>query len=546
MNRRLTLWLLLSLVPASLRGQELGPIVNAYLAEYWKSRPGSAATAAGIHLYDKELDDLSALAIQQDVQRNKEFLERLQSLQDKSLTLDARVDRQILVDHIQLTLLDLEYTKPAQTRPQSYISLLGDSMMSLIKRQFASTQTRFSTLAERTRQIPRLLKQARTNLVNPPEICTRKALEMIPAAAEFLEKGIPRSAIEQGADKKVLARVQKEAVAAAAALRDFGHWLEKELLPKSKGDAFLGPDLYARRFKYALETEMTPEQVLTSAEADLKTTQAEIIRLAMQVAPGKQLADVFASLSQDAPQGPDLLRAHREAVVQGKMFVEKNRLAPVPQPDRLRIEPAPPFANAGAPGGVFDGAGPFEPELASFYYVSDDGESGSARVAGLRDGVPGRYLQWEAMNRSPEVLRKVFPNPAFVLGWASYAQQVMYEEGFEGQPRDRLAGLLIMARSDLDAIIDIRLHSRQITPAEAVRRLIDQGFLDESSAQKRVERASLYPTQLSGEYVGRLEILRLREDQRKQLGPAFVLGEFHQKLLSLGAPPIHAARELMK
>jgi uncharacterized protein (DUF885 family) len=42
--------------------------------------------------------------------------------------------------------------------------------------------------------------------------------------------------------------------------------------------------------------------------------------------------------------------------------------------------------------------------------------------------------------------------------------------------------------------------------------------------------------------VGKLQIMKLREDYRKKLGRAFTLRKFHDELLSHGMPPLDVTR----
>ena len=138
----LCLWLLSGTVFA----QDLSPLVNDYLAGYWKAHPASAATPAGIHTYDKELEDFSPASIQQEIQRNHDFLARLEHFEEERLKAEDRVDRDMLLDHLRLALLETEEMRSWKTHPQHYVSLLGQAALALIKRQFAPAPSRFAAI----------------------------------------------------------------------------------------------------------------------------------------------------------------------------------------------------------------------------------------------------------------------------------------------------------------------------------------------------------------------------------------------------------------
>ncbi len=492
---------------------DLATLTNEYLAGYWKARPSLAATPAGVHLHDNQLEDLTPAGRQQEVGRLRSFVVRLDRLDEKALSADARLDRALLLQHLRGELQDLEEGRAWQTRPQEYVTLPARAVHTLARRQFAAPGVRFAAAAARLQLVPRWLRQARLNLDNPPEIATRRALELAHASADYLETGILETAYEQGVDKKVAGRLRKAAKPAAQALRDFARWLEQDLLPRSKGNPVLGPERLAKRFHEAMGVQQTPDQVLASAEADLERTRTALARM-----PRREPVWL---------RPDETLRAYREGAARARKFVTEKRWAPLPQPDRLQFETAPAFLGLRRP--TLDPAGPFEPGLGAYFYVPDASCSEAEALAGgVELGYPGAYLQREALSRVSDVVRKVFARTAFLNGWGPYARHVMIEERFGSD----LAPTL---RLELEAITDIRLHSAKWTPSEAVDRLVELGRLEREDAESTVRYALLHPGVLSSYYIGKLELLALRERKRKEWAPGFNLREFHEYLLGAGA-----------
>jgi uncharacterized protein (DUF885 family) len=522
--------ILLCASPARAQG-EIGTLINEYLSGYWQARPVSAATPAGVHSQDKLLEDWSAAAVNAEVSRNRSVLARLQRLNPQSLGLDARADREHLLSRIRLEIADLAVRKSPESRPDLYVLLLGDAMFQLASRQFAPATVRFNAAVERLKLYPKFLKQARLNLGSPVEIHTRKALAILPAVSDYIDKEVPNAAVQQGVEKKDLVRVQKEAHAAAAAVRDFGKWLESDLLPRAKGReqaaATLDPTVYRQIFKDLLGTEMTPEQVLQAAEQELSRAPIP--------------APVAADKALDAFQ---ILTAFRQQEKESRAFTEQKKLTPIPMPDRLQFEPAPGYWPLREP--VLDPAGAFEPDTAFFLHIPAAAAFTRDTVKGglVRYAYPGGYVQRDAINHTDSVIRKVFPNAALIAGWQEYAAVIAKEAGKEGgfdtsDPAHDRAVLL-------DAIFDVRLNTGKITPAEAITELTGQFRCPSAEAEYRVWRALASPASLAAAYTGRLELLRLRADVRKDLGAAFILLEYHTKLLSFGAPSFASARELLK
>ncbi|GEM_PF-6185088 len=517
-------------IDARAQDRDLALIVNEYLPGYWAFRPVSAATPAGVHSQDKSLEDWSSTAVQAEIARNRAALSRIEKLDSKQLSAAARADRENLAARIRLVIADLDERKQASTRPDLYALLLGDAAWSLTNRQFAPATTRFDALDERLKLYPKVLKLARANFENPPEIDTRKALEILAGVADYLDKGVPNAAVTQGLEKKALSRVQKDAHVAAAAVRDFRAWMEAQLLPHSKGNPVTPEAAYRRIFRDRLGTAMTPEAVLAEAEKELGTAP-------LPVAP--PAADTLDALQ--------VLQALRQGERDPRLFTDQKRIAPIPMPDRLQFENAPPYSPRLS--AWLDPAGAFEPDLAFFIYVPASlalTRSG-AQAAIIRLGHPGAYLQREAMNHTDTIIRKVFPNLAFIAGWEEYAAVLMREAGYSAPGvKDAVHDAAHDRAVWLDAIFDIRLHLGKVTPEEAEKQLATQFACSPAEAHDRVWRSLSSPAAPSAAFVGKLELVRLRDQIHKEMGAAFILGEYHTRLLSLGAPTFAAAHELLQ
>ena len=555
------LLLFVLLVPTLLRAEtptseSFNGLVTEFLDGYWKANPAGAATSAGVHAYDDQMEDFSPAATEREVARLEKFLGRFEALDAKALTREQQVDRAILSDAIRYMLLELRELKPFERNPQFYVSFLGDAVLGPIKRNYAPADTRFRAVAARLDVVGRVLEQAKHNLSNPPEVYTRKAIELIPGTAEFFEKDVPSFAAEQKVSDGVRAEVEAAGKRAADALREFEKFCRQDLLLRSKGNFILGEELYRKKFRYYLGTDLKPEQVLDAAEKALRETQAEMQRLARQIDPQHPLPEVLANLSKDHPKRQEFLQAFRSSVDEIKKFIASKGFVALPSPDRLEIQPAPPFY--AIQGAFCDPPGPYEPDLPSFYYVSlldkftdaqaedllRDDNFHAIPIVTIHEAYPGHYVQLEVMNRTPSIVRKVFCNGPFVEGWAHYTGQIVFEEDF-GDAAMRLFQLKMATRAQLNAILDIKLHMGKITPAEAVEMLIKEGFQERTTAEKKVERASLTSGQLSTYFLGKYEILRLRDDYRRAQGNRFRLREYHDRLLALGAPPVQYARQLL-
>jgi uncharacterized protein (DUF885 family) len=230
------------------------------------------------------------------------------------------------------------------------------------------------------------------------------------------------------------------------------------------------------------------------------------------------------------------------------------------------LQETPPFARATTTASM-DTPGPFETiAKESFFNVTlpapGDSPAGIASLmAGFNIGTivststhetyPGHYMQYLWTPRAPSKLRKVFSANTNVEGWAHYCEQMMLDEGY-GQPgtgaKDareakyiRLGQLQDALLRDARFVVGIRMHTGKMSFAEAKEFFVKEGYQSAKIADIESKRGTSDPTYLYYT-LGKLQILKLREDYRKKVGAEFTLGKFHDEFMSQGFPPIAVVR----
>ena len=84
----------------------------------------------------------------------------------------------------------------------------------------------------------------------------------------------------------------------------------------------------------------------------------------------------------------------------------------------------------------------------------------------------------------------------------------------------------------------------QMTFEQGVDFFVKEGIRRGRTAERETKRGTSDPTYLYYT-LGKLEILKLREDYKKARGAGFSLEEFHNRFLSQGIPPIKVVRRAM-
>jgi uncharacterized protein (DUF885 family) len=90
----------------------------------------------------------------------------------------------------------------------------------------------------------------------------------------------------------------------------------------------------------------------------------------------------------------------------------------------------------------------------------------------------------------------------------------------------------------------IKLHTEDLSVEQGVRFFREEAFMEEGSARREAERGTFDPTYLVYT-VGKLMLLKLRQDYKQQQGKSFSLRSFHDTLLGQGTAPFWLHRQLL-
>jgi uncharacterized protein (DUF885 family) len=207
--------------------------------------------------------------------------------------------------------------------------------------------------------------------------------------------------------------------------------------------------------------------------------------------------------------------------------------------------------------------GPFETKpTRAYYYLTDVDRSWPAErqdehlrdynyptlwSISIHEVYPGHFLHYQHLRRVESKTRKsiMFAPASFVEGWAHYCEQMMIEAGFGRQDHGIKLGQLAEALIRLARfIVCIKLHAEDMSVEQGVRFFKDEAFMEEASARREAERGTFDPTYLVYT-VGKLMLLKLRQDFKQQQGKSFSLRSFHDTLLGQGTAPFWLHRQLM-
>src|SRR5216110_2660275 len=252
-------------------------IAHEYIEQYLRTNPEDA-TELGDHRFDGQLTDYSPEARAKELATQKEFRDKLSAIDGSQLTGANNVDFHILKENIDYEIFRGEELKDPEWNPLVYMQSLANSLYLLVARDFAPPEQRIPNLRQRMEGIPRVIAQAKANLQHPPRIHTETAIEQTQGAINLVREGLAPLLDRAPQTKKELAPLQEKT---AGALEDYKKWLQTDLLPRSDGDFRIGADKFRKKLHFSLASDLSPEELMKRARADLAATQNAIYEAAL-------------------------------------------------------------------------------------------------------------------------------------------------------------------------------------------------------------------------------------------------------------------------
>jgi uncharacterized protein (DUF885 family) len=532
-------------------------LAGRYVADLLDRHP-EAATRLGEHKNDARLDDRSRAGREKDIAATRATLADLEKIPLARLSPDNSTDARILHNRLQATLFELTVIRGWEWDPLGYN--VGNSLNGIIARDFAPAATRITALIGRLTAIPQVVAAAKENLKAPPKVFTETAIQQNQGTIALVQKQMEPLLSQAPGLAQPFRAAQQQAL---AALRDYQEWLRLDLLPRSSGDFRLGREKFRQRLRFALDSDLAPEQILARAEADLKATQEAMFETALQVHPSasKDKHEVIrAALDALAVHHPDnstVIEQAEKDLAQATAFVKARDFVSVPE-EPLEVTPTPEFARGVAVASCSP-PGALEKNGKTFYYISPtpsdwpqkrvesffrEYDDDMLQEVTIHEAMPGHYLQLAHSNRfhAPTLIRALALSGTFTEGWGTYAEQLMAEAGYGGPPV-HLQQQKVRLRFIINAIIDQKIHTAGMTEKEALDLMMNEGFQEEGEAVGKWKRAQLSSTQLSTYYVGNLEMNELRASWEAKHGKGVELKKFHDAILSFGSPPSKYVKE---
>jgi uncharacterized protein (DUF885 family) len=504
------------------------------------------ATLAGLHQHDAELPDLTPDGVAHTRAQLVAQAAILAGFTPGDLTRDERLDHRLLASLLDVELRELDELRPTEHDPSLYPSIAAEGVYAILVRDFAPLAQRLPSMIARLQKIPALLTTGMRNLTRSPRIWTDIALDETDGARAFLESTVaellPDAAQARGA--------LKDAIAALRAYEDF----LKQRHAQRDGMAFaVGRELFDYKLKHEHFLPYTTQSLLDFGEQAVRLTELRLDEVAAIIDRSANWPQLIERLRTDHPDERGLLDEYRRGLAQARRFVVERGLVSMPDGESLEVVETPLFLRPTLPYAAYVAPGIFESRQRGLYYVTPIDSQSSERerreqllghnrygilLTNVHEGYPGHHLQLVIANRAPSLVRRFFDSTVFCEGWALYCEQLVLDEGMTTDPRMRLFQLKDQLWRACRVVIDVKLHTGEMTLDEAVDMLVNVAKLERVNAISEVRRYTQSPTQPMSYLVGKQQIMDFREREMHRLGSSFDLRGFHDRLLSQGSIPV--------
>jgi uncharacterized protein (DUF885 family) len=538
--------------------EPLPHFVDEYLSWLHEAHPTNA-TFDGVHAHDDLLEDLSRSAIDAQIRDLGAFARRLAAIDPARLTNVERLERPALDASIRARLYELEAVRTWERNPQYYGDLLSTSLAGQVLFDYAPIAERGRRVLSKLRQVPRLMQAAQDNVREPAGIFVKVGLESLRGTLRFIEDDLPR-AFANLDDLRVLSDLADASAEASHAIGAYVAYLETDLAPRARGPFRLGRERLQQKLELDEGITLDTNRLLAIATRELHELQEEFRRVASRLG-GPDPATVWARAKAEHPPAGQVVATAQAQLEELETYIRRNDLVTVPDAAHVRVAPTPrfyrwTFASMWTPG-------PFETRpLRAYYYITDadpswpadrqeehlrDFNFGALWAISIHEVYPGHFLHYQHLRQLSSTLRKsiLFSSTAMVEGWAHYAEHLMVETGFRRQDPSVKLGQLAEALIRLcRLIVGLRLHAEDLSVEQGVRFFRDEAYLEETSARREAERGTFDPSYVLYS-LGKLMILKLRDDYKASIGDRYSPRAFHDALLSNGTVPLWLHRELM-
>ena len=524
------------------------------IKEHWDFYP-TAGSRIGRHEYDGQLPDLSPSQNKRREEELRRGLSELRALGINGLNETGRLSYRIMELFLRRELFIFNDLKPLENNPMRHTGYLNVS--GYIRRDYAPLEDRIRSATSAMKQAPdflEVLDQALSNRISSHVV--DMSVESYSGMARFYRVDLADAATGV-TDPEIVTKFNQARETAAVALDSFVERLKSRGASGPDGFA-IGTQLYSGMLATGEGLDAPLSRIAAIGQANLEDNLARIKELAQSIAPGRSVSEIVEEIGRNHPQAQQLIPETRGMLEDIRQSLIDFDVITVPSEDRCQVIETPTYMRYAF--AAMDSAGALETRATeSFYYVTpveDDWTDKQAeewlsnfnyatlKIISVHEVYPGHFVHHlhNRYGRELPLVNRVATAYSFTEGWAHYTEQMILETGYgEGQPKLLLTQLLEALVRNCRYMCSLRMHTEKMTLDEATKFFMENAYMAELPARREALRGTFDPGYLNYT-LGKLMILKLREDYQREQGGAYNLKEFHDRLLSFGGPALPLLR----
>ncbi len=515
-------------------------LCRSYLDLKWHFDPADAS-GDGVASFDSRLGSFDPESMRAHLAAFRSLEGAIEELEPPGL--DDEIDRTALLSDLRTLVFRFEHERPHIRNPGFWLTHLFEGLFTLLVRQ-GPLATRAPAALERLKAAPAFLAQAHATLDQPPLIFVDAALASLGGGGELIARAVAALAAATPALAGQLEEAGREALEALTA---FGRAMGSGILPSDDPRAYaVGEDQFERRLHHQHAIRGGAPELWRYGMHLIEETEARLKAVARKLDGTEDWRAAVARLRAESTV-TDVLATYRQEVDRARHFMLEQALVPE-TPVPLDLVPTPAFLESVVPFAAYQPP-PVELGGPGLFFVTQpespaDGMQCIHEIPSIvvHEAFPGHHVQVTAAQSLKSEVRRHVRTPVNVEGWALYAETLMFEAGYHSDPESELFHLTDLLWRAVRIVLDVGLHTRDMTPTDAVNRLTDALPMERRNAEAEVRRYCAMPTYQLSYAVGRRELLGLREAWRARVGQSAPLADFHRAIFGYGGLPIALAR----
>ncbi|MGX7895723.1 DUF885 domain-containing protein [Tsuneonella sp. HG222] len=521
---------------------------EAFIEGYFRHFP-EFAVYQGRHEFDGRLPDITPAGLAAKEAFLRESMAAAQALSGLSPAEGIERDHLVLLASDELFKLN-EERRPYRN-PAYYTDLISPAVY--MTRDYAPAPQRLDALIAHVRALPAFAKQIEANLQLPlPETFVRLAASGYGGMADYLT-GDTRVAFKGVGTADQQRQLVEATDAAAIALKALADRITQA---GSTPDGYaMGAENFARMNAVGEGVDVSLAELERIGRADLARNQAALREACGRFAPGASIGDCMARMEANKSAGGPVAGARRQLPGLREFLVAKD-LVTIPGTEEALVEESPPYRRNNS--AYISIPGPYETGLPATYYISPPDPSWDAATqanfvpgeyelmfTSVHEVWPGHFLQFLHSNRSQQIFPRVFVTYGLAEGWGHYTEEMMWDAGLgDGNPEVHIGQLAKALLRNCRYLSAIGLHAQGWTVDRSRDLFRDECYQDEGTARQQAARGTYDPRYLNYT-LGKLQIMRLRDDWTANRGGRKAWKTFHDTFLSYGGAPIPLIRQAM-